>query len=405
MGDRVLHSVRLASLFRQSTGLDAGAMGRWQEAEAQVGPEIFSQALYLQARLDVPPLKARALVYSILNHQREMAQSLGRAVSFITALSDYPIAMEALLPSPMLVSTRFLIQKEDSALRDELTGLFNRRYFNQELSREIERFRRFGHPFSLLMLDLDHFKDFNDTHGHSAGDQALRDIARLLGDSARLYDRAVRYGGEEFAIILPQACQDEALAVAERIREAAQEHQIEFGQQLLGPLTVSIGSATFPQDALDMTELVCRADEALYAAKQERNRVEAFRDSHRRHTRFLLSAPMPLHIHSDVVSELDAKTLDVSFGGLRCETRLNVAPDSTLGLVLTDSQRGLHLPLQARVRRIVSSGAETYHLGLSFELHSEEERKTLLALLEGRALVGFQPTSNDRISLPQPKLT
>jgi len=291
--------------------------------------------------------------------------------------------VQPLVRDPIIVEVRLLQQKEEGAYRDELTGLFNRRAFNQEVPREMERFRRFGHPFSLLMLDLDHFKDFNDTHGHSAGDQALRDVADILQQTARLYDRVVRYGGEEFAIILPQATSENARTMAERIREAVAEHHVAYSGQDLGRLTISIGLACFPKDALDMPGLVQNADQALYQAKVDRNCVQQFQDSHRIHPRYVLSDPLPLRILSPEHGKLQANALDVSLGGLSCSADAALPPSTVLHLVLSDSAGSIHLPLQAKVRRVRRTGDDTYQMGLSFRLDHVEDQMKLMALLEG----------------------
>ena len=152
--------------------------------------------------------------------------ALGRNVGLRIALYDLFVNKHHIMKQPIMLEDVLLEHKEECAFKDSLTGLYNRRYFNQEVPREIERFRRFGIPFSLLMLDLDRFKHFNDNFGHLAGDEALKTVAEVLSNSARIYDRIVRYGGEEFAIILPQASRKEALVSAERIRAAVEWHPI-----------------------------------------------------------------------------------------------------------------------------------------------------------------------------------
>ena len=153
---------------------------------------------------------------------------------------------------------------------DELTGLFNRRFFEQELRREADRARRFGRSVALVMIDVDHFKGYNDRFGHRAGDDALRGVAAcLVGAAARRVDAVTRYGGEEFAVLLSETDAEGARFVAERIREVVAE-----SQEFLSPLTVSAGVAALCGDAAEAESLVVQADEALYAAKREgRNRV------------------------------------------------------------------------------------------------------------------------------------
>jgi diguanylate cyclase (GGDEF)-like protein len=147
----------------------------------------------------------------------------------------------------------------DLAVRDGLTGLFNRRYFNELIEVEVNRVKRFPAALSLLMLDIDNFKNYNDTQGHPAGDELLKGAARVLKNSVRAVDIVCRYGGEEFVIILPQANKKAAQIIAERMR-------VQMGLYL--PTTISIGIATLPDDASEVEQLVEQADKALYQAKK-----------------------------------------------------------------------------------------------------------------------------------------
>jgi diguanylate cyclase (GGDEF)-like protein len=368
----------------------------WDSLAKAHGQEIYSEALYRLSRLEMPPDEARECLLAVIRHQDALCAALGRTVSLLTAMCDYFMQVEPVVREPILVELRLLQQKEDNAFRDELTGLFNRRAFNQEMPREMERFRRFGHGFSLLMLDLDHFKRFNDTQGHSAGDQALRDVAAILSDSARLYDRVVRYGGEEFAVILPQTGEEEALGVAERIREAMQNHHVVYAGQDLGCITVSTGLAVFPKDGLDMATLVQNADSALYQAKEQRNCVCAYRDANRNFPRYLLSDPLPLSLQIGSLGSLKADAWDISFGGLLCESSGSVPRSTSLRLELSDQERGIRLPIVAQIRRVQSTGQNTYRLGLSFKLDSVEDQRKLLALLEGRVAADPHPRRGGR---------
>jgi diguanylate cyclase (GGDEF)-like protein len=157
---------------------------------------------------------------------------------------------------------------------DGLTGLFVRRYLDQRLSEEWHRSGRYGNGFSLGLLDLDRFKVLNDTYGHQAGDQALREAARVVRANMRSFDLAARYGGEEFAFILPRTDMRDALAVAERIRQGIAELRIHIPEEVLR-ITASIGVVECPGPGIrGEHDLVRLADEALYRAKNEgRNRV------------------------------------------------------------------------------------------------------------------------------------
>jgi len=164
-------------------------------------------------------------------------------------------------------------QMQQQALTDVLTGCYNRRSFEMQLDRELQLAARLGRPLALLMLDLDRFKQLNDTVGHDAGDNALRLLAECFRRELRAVDTAARFGGDEFALILPGADADGARIVGERLRgKIEQIHIPGFGQ-----MSASLGIATYPLDANARTELVQHADSALYSAKRAgRNRVVLF---------------------------------------------------------------------------------------------------------------------------------
>ncbi len=162
-------------------------------------------------------------------------------------------------------------QKEELVLEattDELTGLLNFRAFLERVQQELSRSARQGKPLSLVLADIDHFKKFNDTQGHLAGNEALKALAGVLKKNSRSYDVAARFGGEEFALVLPETDGPRAAAIAERLRVAAASN----GHQL----TISCGVATYPTEAKDLEDLIARADQKLYRAKEEgRNRIVA----------------------------------------------------------------------------------------------------------------------------------
>lgn len=165
---------------------------------------------------------------------------------------------------------------EELSMHDGLTGLYNHREFQRQMDGAIERYRRYGRPFSFLMLDLDRFKVVNDTHGHQAGDEVLRAVAARIRAEVRPTDQVARYGGEEFAVILSETLGPGTLAIAERIRAAIAAQPIALAEGVV-PITVSIGVATFPEDAESGAQIITAADQALYAAKQRgRNRVVCY---------------------------------------------------------------------------------------------------------------------------------
>lgn len=180
----------------------------------------------------------------------------------------------------VFVLTRALVATLNRAhhlsMRDPLTGLFNRRYLEETMGREVPRAHRAGEPVGLIVLDIDHFKRLNDSHGHDAGDFVLARMGELLRKATRGGDIACRYGGEEFAVILPGASLAVARNRAEAIRAAFEAADFAFESEKLGPMTLSAGISALPPGGGDWSQALQEADRALYTAKEAgRNRVLA----------------------------------------------------------------------------------------------------------------------------------
>lgn len=164
----------------------------------------------------------------------------------------------------------------NQSVRDGLTGLYNRRYLEEALERELNRANRASRPLALIILDIDHFKRFNDSFGHETGDAVLRAVASFVHDNLRRADISCRFGGEEFVLILPEAGLDDALAKAESLREGVERLDLRHDREPIGPITISLGVAAYPDHGGQMDALVKAADEALYRAKRDgRNRTQA----------------------------------------------------------------------------------------------------------------------------------
>ena len=157
----------------------------------------------------------------------------------------------------------------NQSICDPLTGLFNRRHMEESLEREFSRAHRNKTSVAFIMMDLDHFKQFNDNFGHQAGDTLLRAFADLLKRSTRGQDIASRYGGEEFALVLTDSNPAGALKRAEILREEVKKLSVEYAGQVLGSISISVGVAIYPDHGATMSDVMRAADQALYRAKRE----------------------------------------------------------------------------------------------------------------------------------------
>ena len=232
------------------------------------------QALALTvANQSVPEGQAKATFEHLISHQERIETALGREVGLKAAALDLLENVERDLKVDQDSAPPSYWQLEQLAYRDQLTGLHNFRFFSTRLLEEVQRAKRYRHELSLVMVDIDHFKHFNDSFGHQAGNNALQHLARVMDETIRDTDSVARYGGEEFAFLLPETTKHRAAELAERIRG-----NVETSPVILNghhhKITVSLGVATLPRDALGGPGLVEAADQALYQSKQAgRNRV------------------------------------------------------------------------------------------------------------------------------------
>ncbi|OGC02956.1 MAG: hypothetical protein A3G35_18300 [candidate division NC10 bacterium RIFCSPLOWO2_12_FULL_66_18] len=241
---------------------DASAESRFLEQECF--PQQHGSFICVPLRI-----KGREVI-GVLNAQKPEPHgfSLGDMDLFQAVANQVAAALE---------NAQLYQRTKELSARDDLTGLFNRRHFFDNLEKEIQRARRYRRVFSLLMLDLDDFKGYNDTHGHLRGDEALKEVARLLLANSRRADVVGRFGGEEFVVLLPEINKQGAAVVAEKMRTAVEQYAF-FGRETQpgGRLTVTLGLVTYPVDSEEGLELVDLADRALYAGKQQGgNRVSA----------------------------------------------------------------------------------------------------------------------------------
>lgn len=243
--------------LRKRTGLD---LLKELNGKSKKMPVIFLTGMS-DRRVDLAAMQAGAADFLVKNQLD--ANLLERAIRY---------AMER---------TRLLNTLNELATRDELTGLYNRREMDRFLDKELERFQRNNHPVSLILLDIDHFKNVNDSFGHHVGDQVLKQLSKMISNITRSVDFVIRYGGEEFSIVLPDTPGKDAFKVAERLRKNVADNDLicvlDDGTKENISITISLGVAELPNDVITKKALLIAADQALYASKEQgRNQTVAY---------------------------------------------------------------------------------------------------------------------------------
>src|SRR5205814_1497705 len=206
------------------------------------------------------PLRAKLRVLGVIQLVNMNMHHFGDQESFfLQSLCDYA--------SVAIENARSVEKIQELTITDDCTGLYNARHLYKTLEQEVYRSSRFGYEFSVLFIDLDHFKQVNDTHGHLIGSKLLAEIGYLIKAQLRLIDFAFRYGGDEFVIMLPQTSKDSALTVAKRLRDNLRTTPFCSEEGLNLTVKASIGLATYPHDAKTPHDIIRQADEMMYLVK------------------------------------------------------------------------------------------------------------------------------------------
>jgi len=224
----------------------------------------FSSRLDEMTRLETRsvicvPLRSKHRVLSVIQLVNANAEMSEQDLFFLQALCDYAaISIE---------NARSVEKIQELTITDDCTGLFNARHLHKTLETEVYRSARFGYQFSVIFIDLDHFKSVNDTHGHLVGSRLLAEVGYIIKAQLRLIDFAFRYGGDEFVILLPQTSKDQAVVVARRLQESLRTGIFCTDQGMNLNVRASMGLATFPHDAQTPHDIIRQADEMMYVVK------------------------------------------------------------------------------------------------------------------------------------------
>lgn len=342
------------------------------------GQSVYREMLLLMVGKHFSEELAASYWQQAICHCQEIYRPEFAARGFRSALMDYLRHEVGELNDPRIIEADYLHNISRSSVTDGLTGLYNQTYFKTILADTIVNQRRNGDlNFALVLLDLDHFKQYNDRCGHLVGDEALRLCAELITAALRDGDMAVRYGGEEFALLLPRMDRHTAFAVAERIRKSVENYPFPHQDRLdSGNLTISGGVAVFPINGETADEIIKAADAELYRAKESRNTIYAH-DSDRRSTFRRQIRSLVEYASFDGALYRPALSLDISENGmgLGCESIL--CEGMTLSVRLTRPYWPQNMHLSATVRQVRRQD-ELVYVGLEFN-ESLHVLKELLA--------------------------
>jgi diguanylate cyclase (GGDEF)-like protein len=377
---------RIIAMLEEGPKTPAGWRETMASLEDESGADVYAVLLFVLTQLDFDPRKAQGHWLRILRQWEYLNRRVpGKVDLRVAVLHCFLRSSQRKLHNPAIVEIKILRKTQDSAIYDELTRLYNFRYFQDRVASEVRRAIRYDAPLSLMMIDADDFKSFNDSKGHLAGNMALRRLATVLKKTVREVDVTARYGGEEFAILLPSTPKLAALKLGEKVRQAVEKAGIgRGGRQACRPLTVSIGVASLPGDAASAEELVDRADRALYVAKSiGKNCVKPFSDERRDHTRLEATLPGRFSVLEQGFHPLT--TLNLSEGGVLFHAREPLPAGAFVRVQLALPPSGDPVECAVRIMRVVGArggfetGAQIVHMPRAHQRRFRQFLKVLKA--------------------------
>ncbi len=351
-----------ALLYRDGLGLDR-LIADLDDLARSEGSAVYSELLYLLSHLRFEEVEAERHWRAVIRHREEMEDGLGSEVALSVALVSYFVQVNRQLHNPKLIELKVFEETQASAYRDELTGLHNFRFFQEYLGWEMSRCERHDGHFSIAMGDIDNFKDYNDRHGHGQGNATLKIIARTLVEAGREEDVVVRYGGEEFVLIMPATSKDEAAGVADRVREALADVELS-AEDPTHRITMSLGVANYPVDAESTEDLIRCADRAMYIAKARgKNQVQLYGANRRAHLRINAVVKGEYRVFEETRRPLS--TLDMSERSLRVTVDREVPTNSLVEFTLMLPEHDQKVSAHGRVIRATRREDDAFELVLA----------------------------------------
>jgi diguanylate cyclase (GGDEF)-like protein len=357
---------QLLDYFEKFANDDARLIIELDALVPQLGKGVYTYIFQILTNLDLPPEEAEQHWNQIIAHSKHLSAAMGREVNLRTAVCDYFCSINKSLHNPKIIEIHLFEKTAKSSTFDSLTGLLNRNTFDEMLSREISRAKRYDSNLTLLFLDLDDFKRVNDTLGHMAGDEVLRKVAQLIMLEKRAEDFGARYGGEEITILLPETSKAAGWFIGERIRQRLEETEIRYeGKNIKA--TVSGGLASFPIDANDGLTLLKNADKAMYRAKSfGKNNISFYSMDKRRNIRVEYNTSVEIQelgIHEKPV--FTATTKSLSIGGILLESKEFLEAGAKIQINISLSPEN-HLLLLGSVVRSEQTGSGSHDISVAF---------------------------------------
>jgi len=356
------------------------------QVEAHRGLAVYPELIYNLANLRFSPQDSKHLWQRVVRQHAEMEQKLGSPVDIRVALVNHLLKDNRTLNDPKVIGLHLFQSERPAAHRDDLTGLYGPAMFRESLGHELFHAERTGKPLSLVLVNIDEMKQVNENASFEAGNHVMRELAQVIKRDLRRSDIACRAGLEDFALILPHTSKGSAHVVAERARLAVEKHTFHADSDSACSVTVSMGVATYPADAENITELIRQTDRALYVAKSGgKNQVALFGESRRSFGRVQALLPGTFRTFADAAHSMT--TVDISEGGVLFRTTDEIPVGSLIQMHI-EVEPEQTIEGFGRVVYVQNGGDGTFRTGVDLRDVRNDDRCLLSKLIREASAVG-----------------
>jgi len=349
------------------------------------GDSTYQKIIQTLAGLELTVAKAKKAWFEIIEHRKNMSKALKREVRLIVSIGDYFSTFENSLKQPKLIELNTFEKAIKESTHDSLTGIFNKTYCQETMNQQISFAKRQNSDLSILFLDIDDFKDINDTFGHQSGDMVLTAIAQEIANTSRSSDIVSRFGGEEFVVLMPNTSNINALIISERIRKNIEAKNISIMNNKTCNVTISGGLVSYPSDAKNSANLLAIADQALYRAKGAgKNNISIFREDKRRFLRIKFNRSIKVkELGFNLTKTQSSTSKDISIGGILFESKKPLPIGNKVQVSMPISDKSAPLLLIGTIVRVEAYGPDLYDIGmiLSFKEMEKTAKKEISKFL------------------------
>jgi len=369
-----MDTLRAAIIDRRNSCADDDVfIEEMHQLREEHGPMVCKVIFQTLASLDILPDMAVEYWRKILQHRQELGLLLARKVDLMTAMCDFLRTSTNYLVNSRLVDVSTFERVIHETMYDGLTGLFNRPYFDEAYEQQVSLAKRYNTDLAVLFMDVDNFKEINDTLGHVVGDVALKRIGAIINEAKRESDIAARFGGEEFVLLMPHTESVNAFILGERIRKVVEHEKFSAHGQSFR-LTISGGLASYPTNASDPKTLLHLADSATYLAKGAgKNNIALYKKDKRRYLRVKLSQPVLIKELGFDDSRIYAGTSkDICIGGILFENDASLPIGAHIQISVPVSA-ATPLLLIGTIVRVEAFGEKSFEIGMTISFKEMEK--------------------------------